>query len=77
VLAALEHAWYELELDVSDRIPWDLIAIVDGHSTIGVRTTIALKSNGREIGKLEELRPVPCLELRIIGLRAGPVAVGP
>ncbi|HEV7556572.1 MAG TPA: hypothetical protein VGO00_13995 [Kofleriaceae bacterium] len=79
VLAALEHAWYELKLDVSDRIPWDLIAVVDGKSTIGVRTTITLKSKstGLEIGKLEEFRPAECVELRIIGLRAGPVAVGP
>ena len=79
VRAALEHAWYELKLDVSDRIAWDVIAIVEGPGTIGERTTVTLrdKDTQREIAKVEEWRPVPCVRLRIIALHAGPIAVGP
>ncbi len=79
VLKALEHAWYELKLDVNDRIPWDVIGVVDGGGKIGEKTIITLRSKdtGLEIGKLEEFRPVDCIRLKIIGLHAGPVAVGP
>jgi hypothetical protein len=79
VRAALEHAWYALKLDVNDRIPWDVIGIVDGPGTIGQRTTVTVRSRetSLEIGKLEEWRPVDCVRLRIIALHAGPVAVGP
>jgi hypothetical protein len=79
VLAALEHAWYELELDVGDRFRWDVLAVVEGFGTIGQRTiaTLRSKDTGVEIGQLEEHRPVECIRLRIIGLHAGPVAVGP
>jgi hypothetical protein len=79
VLAALEHVWYELKLDVNDRIPWDVIAVPDGPATIGERTERTLRnaSTGEEIGKIEEWPPVTCLRLRIVGLHAGPVAVAP
>ncbi len=79
VLRALEHAWYELKLDVNDRIPWDVIAVVQGPSTIGERTQRVIRdaSSGAELGKVEEWPGVDCLLLRIIGLHAGPVAVGP
>ena len=79
VVAALEHAWFEQKLDVSDRIAWDLVAIVEGPGQIAERTTVILRDREthREIGKLEEYRPVPCVELRVIALHAGPIAVGP
>lgn len=78
VLKALEHAWYELKLDVNDRITWDIIAVVDGPGQIGERTSRTVKgADGLEIRKLEEWPAVSCLRLRIIGLHAGPVAVGP
>lgn len=79
VQAALEHAWYELKLDVNDRIPWDVLAVVDGPGTIGERTERTLRDarTGQELGKVEEWPAIDCLRLRIVGLHAGPVAVGP
>lgn len=79
VLSALEHAWYELKIDVSDRIPWDMVCVVEGAGKIGLRTNIVLrdKNTNLEIGKIEEWRPIDCLRVRIIALHAGPVAVGP
>jgi hypothetical protein len=78
VLKALEHAWYELKLDVSDRLDWDVIGVVTGPTKVGERTQRILKdTNNREIGKIEEWPPIDCVGLRIIALHAGPVAVGP
>jgi hypothetical protein len=79
VRKALEYAWYELKLDVSDRIPWDLIAVVEGTGQIGERTTRNLVDarSGNPIGKAEEWPNVECVRLRVIGLHAGPVAVAP
>jgi hypothetical protein len=78
VLRALEHAWYGLKLDVNDRIPWDVIAVVQGPSTIGERTQRVIREagSGAELGTIEEWPGVDCLVLRIVGLHAGPVAVG-
>ncbi|MFI5909691.1 hypothetical protein [Dactylosporangium sp. NPDC051541] len=64
VLAALEHAWFELKLDVNDRIPWSVIAVVEGPGTVGERTV--------RFGR-EEWPPIPCVRLRIVALHAGPV----
>jgi hypothetical protein len=79
VIAALEHAWFELKLDVSDRIAWDVVAIVEGPGQIAERTTVILRDRktNLEVGKLEEYRPISCVELRVIALHVGPVAVGP
>lgn len=79
VLKALEHAWYDLKLDVNDRIEWDVVAIVDGPGKIGERVFVTLKDKDTnlEIGKLEEYRPIDCVNMKIIALHAGPVAVGP
>ena len=79
VLRALEHAWYELKLDVNDRIPWDVIAVVEGPSTIGERTQRVIRDagSGAELGTIEEWPPVDCLLLQVVGLHAGPVAIGP
>ena len=79
VLAALEHAWYQLKLSVGDRIVWDVIGIVEGPDKIGVRTTVTLrdKSSGAKLGEIEEWPPIDCVRIRIVALRAGPVAVTP
>ena len=78
VALALDRA-YAAGLDVSDRIAWDVIGIVDGPDTIGERTLVTLEDQAShlEIGVLEEWRRIVCLRLKIIALRAGPVAVGP
>jgi hypothetical protein len=77
VQQALEYAWYTLKLNVSDRIDWDLVAVVQGPAKIGERSNAVVRSNGLEIGKIEEWKPVECVRLKIIGLHAGPIAVGP
>jgi hypothetical protein len=77
VLDALEHAWHELQLEVNDRIPWDLIGVIEGPDKIGARTAVTLrdKASGAEIGTIEEWATIECTRIRIIGLHAGPVAV--
>jgi hypothetical protein len=79
VLRALQHAWYELKLDVNDRIRWDLVGVVEGPGKVGERTNRVVRDSktNQEIGKIEEWPPVECTWLRIIALHAGPVAVGP
>ncbi|MEZ0267584.1 MAG: hypothetical protein ACAI43_22865 [Phycisphaerae bacterium] len=79
VLKALEHAWYELKLDVNDRITWDVVGVVEGPAKVGQRVTVTLrdKDTRLEIGKIEEYRPEDCVKIRIIALHAGPVAEGP
>ncbi len=79
IMKALEHAWYELKLDVNDRIRWDVVAVVEGPGKIGERTILTLKDKDTnlEIGKIEEYRPIDCVRLKIIALHAGPVASGP
>lgn len=78
VVAALERA-YAAGFEVSDRIAWDVIGVVDGPDTIGERTLVTLEDETThlEIGVIEEWRRIVCLRLKIIALRAGPVAVGP
>ncbi|MER6434078.1 hypothetical protein ABT272_41265 [Streptomyces sp900105245] len=87
VLEALEHAWYQMKFTnavsadvpaVNDRISWDVIAVVVGPGKIKERTTVekAEVSTGRTWGE-EQWPAVDCIQLRIIGLHAGPVAVGP
>jgi hypothetical protein len=78
VQQALEQARRELKLDVEDQIGWDVVGVVAGRGRIGERTTRIVKDgNNREIDQIEEWSPVDCVQLRIIALHAGPVAVGP
>jgi hypothetical protein len=79
VRRALDHAHYGLKLDVSDRIGWDVVGVVEGPGRIGARTSRTLRDahTNFEIGTVEEWPPVDCTRLRIIALHAGPVAVGP
>ncbi|MBP2325255.1 hypothetical protein JOF56_005640 [Kibdelosporangium banguiense] len=87
VLTALEHAWYQLQFShaatpdgpaVNDRLEWDVIAVVQGKGRVTERTTIVRRDQyGNELGTEEQWLPVDGVVLRIIGLHAGPVAVGP
>jgi hypothetical protein len=87
VLAALEHAWYELQFShaagsdgpaVNDRLEWDVIAVVKGKGRVTERTTIVRRDQyGNELGTEEQWLPADGVVLDIIGLHAGPVAVGP
>ncbi|MGW1617123.1 hypothetical protein ACWCQZ_48850 [Streptomyces sp. NPDC002285] len=87
VLEALEKAWYQLKFTnavstdvpaVNDRISWDVIAVVVGPGEIKERAIVKKTevSTGR-IWEEEQWPTVDCVQLRIIGLHAGPVAVGP
>ena len=66
VLAALEHAWDELKLDVNDRIPWDVIGVIEGPGKINERTIVTFKDQRTdlEIGKLE-LDLAPAIRARL------------
>jgi hypothetical protein len=58
---------------------WDVIGEVVGVDKIGVRTTVTLRdaSSGAKLGEIEEWPPIDCVRIRIVALRAGPVAVTP
>jgi hypothetical protein len=73
---ALDHAAYELKVDVDDHSKWDLVGVVLGPGSIKERTKRTIR-RGMDTETIEEWLPVNCLRLRIIALRAGPVAVGP
>jgi hypothetical protein len=87
VLAALEHAWYELQFSnavttdgpaVTDRFEWDVIAVVQGKGKVTQRTKIVRRDQyGQELGTEEQWLPVDGVILKIVGLHAGPVTVGP
>ena len=79
IVKAIEHACYELKIEVSDRMTWDVIGVVVGPGKIGERTEVVLrdKFTNFEIGKLEEWPLIDCVKIRITALHAGPVAVGP
>jgi hypothetical protein len=78
VRKAIDHACYELKVEVSDRITWDVIAVVEGPGKIGERTKVILrdKFTNFELGQLEEWPLIDCVKLRVVALHAGPVAVG-
>lgn len=79
VLDALEHARYTLNLDLNDRIAWDVIGIIEGRGKIGAKLVRVVYSadTHQAMGKVEQWPAVDCVRLRIIALHAGPVAVGP
>jgi hypothetical protein len=59
------------------RVPWDLIAIVEGEGAIHQRNAKRLNVMGsREALTVETWDPAPCVTIRIIALHAGPVAFG-
>jgi hypothetical protein len=63
---------------IDDHAPWDAVVVVVGPGKVSKRSTITVKnSSNLEVGKLEEWRPVDCVQCKVIALRAGPVAIGP
>jgi hypothetical protein len=77
VLAALEQTWQEHKLEVTDRIPWDLLGVVEGPATIEARANVTFKdkASGTALGTSDSWVRVESVRIRIIGLKAGPVAV--
>jgi hypothetical protein len=79
VLAAFNDASRHTRFGINDHIGWDVIAVVEGPGQIKRRITTEWKDKDTHtlLMKTESYVPEPCVVLRIIALRAGPVAVGP
>lgn len=79
VSAAFAEGSRHTQFGIDDHVGWDVIAIVEGPGTIKRRTHTDWKDKdtGELIMKTESYEPEPCVTIKIIGLRAGPVAIGP
>jgi hypothetical protein len=60
-----------------DHTDWDVIAVVEGPGKISERTSADVRDGSTTIGKIEGKRSVDCVVLKIVGLHAGPIAIGP
>jgi len=77
IKAALSDAAHKTGMDIDDHAPWDLVAVVQGPARLRQRTSGTLKTKSDvEVAKLEGWLPVDAVGIKIIALRAGPVAVG-
>jgi hypothetical protein len=67
------------QFGIDDHVGWDVIAVVQGPGTIKRRTHTEWrdKETHELLMKTESYVPEPCVTIKIIGLHAGPVAVGP
>ena len=76
--AALGDAVTRTRRSVDDHKDWDVVAVVLGPGKVKTRTQRELLVKGtNEKIKTESWEPEPCVLLKIIALRAGPVAIGP
>jgi hypothetical protein len=75
---ALGEAARRTRQPVDDHIDWDVVGVVEGTGTINERfeKDMRIKDTSEKL-KVEGTTPKPCLLLRIVALRAGPVAIGP
>jgi hypothetical protein len=60
-----------------DHTDWDVIAVVEGPGKISERTSADVREGSTTIGKIEGKRSVDCVVIKIVGLHAGPIAIGP
>jgi hypothetical protein len=78
VTAAVNDACERAGLPLDDHTDWDVVFVVGGAGKIKQRFRVTVRDrNQREIGTIEEWRPVDCVMCEVVALRAGPVAVGP
>lgn len=78
VTAAVNEACEKVGLPLDDHTDWDAVITIGGPGKIKERTEVIIRNRSNlEIGKLEEWRPIDCVQCSVIALRAGPVAVGP
>jgi hypothetical protein len=78
VTAAVNDACERAGLPLDDHTDWDVVFTVGGRGKIKQRFRVTVRDrNQREIGTIEEWRPVDCVMCEVVALRAGPVAVGP
>jgi hypothetical protein len=68
-----------LRQSIDDHMDWDVIAVVEGTGRVRHRVfTDVIDQRTRDvILKMESYESVDCVRIRIIALKAGPVAVGP
>jgi hypothetical protein len=78
VTAAVNEACERTGLPLDDHTDWDVAFVVGGPGKIKQRFRVTVRDrNQRELGTIEEWRPVDCVMCSVVALRAGPVAVGP
>jgi len=77
VMAAVNAACEQTELPLDEHTDWDAVITIGGRGQIKLRTEVIIKNRSNlEIGRIEEWRPVDCIQCSVIALRAGPVAAG-
>lgn len=77
VTVAVNDACEKVGLPLDDHTDWDAVITIGGPGKIKERTEVIIRNRSNlEIGKLEEWRPIDCVQCSVIALRAGPVAVG-
>jgi len=75
---AVNDACERAGLQLDDHTDWDVVFVVGGPGKIKQRFRVTVRDRSqREIGTIEEWRPVDCVMCTVVALRAGPVAVGP
>ena len=78
VTEAVNDACERAGLPLDDHTDWDVVFTVGGPGKIKQRFRVTVRDrNQREIGTIEEWRPVDCVMCEVVALRAGPVAIGP
>jgi hypothetical protein len=78
VAAAADGACERTGLPLDDHTDWDAVFVVGGPGKIKQRFQVMVRDrNQRELGTIEEWRPVDCVMCSVIALHAGPVAAGP
>jgi hypothetical protein len=78
VYAAVQEAWRRTRQGVNLYVDWEVIAVVDGPGKIKRRVITELidQRTRAVLGKLESYEPMDCILIRVVAMRAGPVAVG-
>jgi hypothetical protein len=79
VREAFDAGSKQTRFGINDHVGWDVIAVVQGPGKINRRVVTEWKDADTHqlLMKTESLVAEPCVVIKIIGLRAGPVAVGP
>ena len=76
--ATVNEACGRAGLPLDEHTDWDVVFIVGGPGKIKQRVRVTVRDrNQRELGTIEEWRPVDCVMCSVIALHAGPVAAGP
>jgi hypothetical protein len=79
VLAAFNDVQDKSHYGIDDHTEWDLIAVVEGEGSVNRRVTTEFrdKDTNQVLFKAESYKAEPCVEIKIIGMHTGPLAVGP